>query len=202
MKKVVFSSLILVCLFNFVSAQERLTSSTGISMLHPENWKLASQDDFAGNLKKLDLSEEQLERLLRSNGSLLIWGFLKYDLKERPGIIPTIQIRLLSNPTTSFESFTRAYRGLRERDKDIFQNLKIESPLREDSIGTQRTLTTTFSYELTKSGVTYNVRSRIYAVPFGKHFFQIGFMDDPTTENCQKEFDEIIKSIRIENIKK
>ena len=202
MKKIVLCLLFLVCLFNYVVAQERLTSPTGISIVHPDKWKLASKDDFADSVKKLDFTEEQLERLLKSNGSLLIWGFLKYDPKGHPGIIPTIQIRMLSNPTTSFESFTKAYKGLRERDKDLFQNLKIESPIKEDWIGAQRALSLTFAYELYKGGLTFDVRTRAFAVPVGKHFFQITFIDDPTTEDCQKEFDEIVKSIRIENIKK
>lgn len=199
--RLVLATLLTFLLAEALSAQQLLSSPSGISIKHPENWLLSSKDEMAESLKTLDFSDEQLQKLLKSNGSILIWGFIKYERNTVAGIIPTIQVRLLANPTKNFETFKVAYQTLREKDKDIVTNKKVIKPVTEASIASRKALTTTFTYELSKDGETYTVRTRSYAVPVGKHFFQIAFIDEPSKEDCSKEFDEVTQTIRIGDAK-
>jgi len=41
------------------------------------------------------------------------------------------------------------------------------------------------------------VRSRAYAIPQKSYFFQINFTDGQIEEDCTKEFDELVKTIKI-----
>ena len=48
-----------------------------------------------------------------------------------------------------------------------------------------------------QSGQELKVRSRTYAIPYRNHFFQVNFTDGQSGEDCKKEFDELVKTIKI-----
>ena len=49
----------------------------------------------------------------------------------------------------------------------------------------------------TKNGQEMKVRSRTYAIPYKNYFFQLNLTDGQFGEDCTKEFDELIKTIKI-----
>ena len=48
-----------------------------------------------------------------------------------------------------------------------------------------------------QDGGDLKVRSRTYAIPYKDYFFQINFTDSKEVEDCSKEFDGILKTIKI-----
>ena len=49
----------------------------------------------------------------------------------------------------------------------------------------------------TQNGQEMKVRSRTYAIPYKNYFFQLNFTDGQIGEDCTKEFDELVKTIKI-----
>ena len=48
-----------------------------------------------------------------------------------------------------------------------------------------------------QNGNELKVRSRTYAIPYKNYFFQVNFTDGQIGEDCNKEFEELVKTIKI-----
>ena len=188
-----------IALAGSITCQEIVNSPYGFSMKKPKDWKVADKTLLDENLKNVDLSEAEIESMLKkSNNTLLLMAFTKYELGTVEGIIPTIQVRLRSNPFRDFKSFKTAFIKSIDPSKMPFEDYKSLFPPKELTISGLLAVHYSGTYTLkTKYGQVLQPRSKGYAIPYGKNFFQITFIDGPQKEDCSAEFDELIQSIKI-----
>lgn len=196
--------ILFVCLLTLACAvgaigQERVTSPLGFSIQIPYQWQAADKGFLDANVKKLDVSDEALDKLLKSsNNSVVVMAFIKYDPTTREGVIPTIQVRMLPNPIGDFPTFMAAFVRSMSPAKVPFEDYQFIGEPREVSVSGYRAVLVTSKYILrTQDGQTLEVRSRIYAIPYGKQFFQVTFMDNPKVEDCSQEYDVLVKSMAV-----
>ena len=123
-------------------------------------------------------------------------AFLKYDPETKAGLIPTIQVRMLPNPIKGFSAFKTTF--VKSLSKLPFEGFKVEGKPKEVSISGHRAVLVNATYTIgTSDGQTLPTRSRTYAIPYGKQFFQVTFLDNPKDEDCSAEFDALVQSIKI-----
>lgn len=122
MKKFVLILLIAVSTLTSVTAQTIFKDEAyGFSIEQPKDWLVGDNKTRMDNLAKLKIDETALNEMIKSNkGSLLLTSFYKYDIKTTAGLIPTIQINVLNNPTTTFEQFNTAMSQLNHLQSRIF----------------------------------------------------------------------------------
>jgi hypothetical protein len=197
--RVLFGCLFTLAVAAFATGQERVSSPLGFSMQQPTAWNGIDKGMLDENVRKLDLTDEARAKMVSStNNSVVVMAFTKYDPTKKPGVIPTIQVRMLPNPVPDFPTFMEAIVRNMSPGKVPFESYEFIEQPKEISLSGFRTVNIHSRYVLhTQDGQTLNVRTRIYAVPYGKQFFQITFMDDPKDEDCTMEFDALVKTIKL-----
>jgi hypothetical protein len=165
----------------------------------PENWIEASNKVLLKNLEKFDVNEENLNKLISDNkGSLLLNSFYKYDPKTHAGIIPTIQINVRSKGKNDFEQFKSGMTQSANSFKKYFADFEFIKEVTEIEISGIKCVYFIGKFTMkTQNGQELKVRSRTYAIPYKNYFFQLNFTDGQTGEDCTKEFDDLIKTIKI-----
>jgi len=178
-------------------SQEMVRSPFGFSMQRPKNWTVTDKEYLNQNVKKIDLSEAAIAKILNeSNNTLVVMAFLKYDPRTKSGLIPTIQVRLRPNPINDFSVFMTAF--VKSLSKMPFEGFHVEGSPKEVSISGHRAVLVNATYTIgTADGQTLPTRSRVYSIPYGKQYFQLTFLDNPKDEDCSAEFDTLVKSIKI-----
>jgi len=191
---------ILMVLFVFIGtlpsvlAQEVIKSPLGFAMEKPKGWIVTNDEKMTESLKNVELTDEIVTGLLKSrNNSLQVMAFQKYQTDEREGPIPTIQARMRPNPIDTFDVFTAAFLRSIDPSKMPFENYLIVSK-EEVLVSGYKAVKVISTYSL--AGQSTRVRS--YAVPVGKQYFQVTFIDNPPGEDCSAVFDSLVKSIKIE----
>lgn len=181
-------------------AQDRFESKEyGFSIAIPSEWIAASNNDILENLKKMDVSDENLVKMINDhNGSLLLTSFYKYDPKTTAGLIPTIQVNVRANPTPTFDYFESMIVQSAEGFKNHFKDFTYAEEPTVIEVGGMKAVYFIGKFSMpTQNGQTLKVRSRTYAVPKGSYFFQMNFTDGQTKEDCSELFETLVKSIKI-----
>ena len=84
--------------------------------------------------------------------------------------------------------------------KTVFPDFAYIDPPTEITISEIKSVYFIGSYSMkSQNGDSINIRSRTYAIPYKNYLFQVNFIDGPTNEDCSKEFDNLIKTIKIGN---
>lgn len=165
----------------------------------PENWIEANNTVLLKNLKNLEVNEENLNKLIANNkGSLLLNSFYKYDPKTHAGLIPTIQINVRSKGKSDFEQFKNAMTQSANSFKNYFADFEFIHEITEIEISGIKSVYFVGKFTMkTQNGQEMKVRSRTYAIPYKNYFFQLNFTDGQTGEDCSKEFEKLVKTIKI-----
>ena len=165
----------------------------------PMNWIQTTNAELLKNLEKMELNDENLTKMITDNkGSILLASFTKYDPKKKAGLIPTIQINVRNKGNSNFEQFKNGMQASAESFKNMFTDFVFEKNLTEIEIDGVKSVCFIGKFTMnTKNGTEMKVRSRTYAIPYKNYFFQINFTDGQVDENCEKEFNELEKSIKI-----
>ena len=198
MKKLLF--IVLVTFAATASAQMRYENkSFKFSMLEPQGWIWANGDDLKHNLDKLDINEMDLAKIIHDHkGSVLLQSFFKYDPQTHPGVIPAIQINVREKNNPDFvlfkESVIKSARNLQR----TYTDYTFIEDVTETKISGIKSLYFVSKFTMkTDTGQELRVRSRIYVIPMKDHYFQINMTDGILNDDCSKEFDKLIKSIKI-----
>lgn len=180
-------------------SQKTVASPYWFSMAKPNGWMNAEKALVDESVKKLALYEAEIDTILnKSNNTLLLMAFIKYEQGTIEGVIPTIQVRLRSNPFKDFSQFMNGFVRSIEPSKMPFRDYKHLFPPKQIVLNGKQAVHYSGTYTLeTKKGLSTTVRSKGYAIPHGKSFFHITFLDDPESEDCSAEFDGLLKSIKI-----
>jgi len=186
---------------NIASAQKIFENKQyGFSIEEPHNWVIATNDEVVKNLKKE--VEDNLSEFLKSNkASISVVNFYKYKTNEHPGLIPTIKVLLCQNPSKYPTDFKAMISRSSKSFEKIFPDFEYIKAPSEILISNIKSVYFIAKYSMkTRNGII-KVRSRTYAVPYGKFFYQINFIDGQLEDDCSAEFDELVKTIKIEKTK-
>lgn len=204
MKKVILTILTFTALINFTYSQQIFKNKEfGFQMNEPKNWIKANNNDILKNLGKFKISDENLNKFLSDHkGSVLLTSFFKYDPKTHAGLIPTIQVNIRAKANKNFESFKNTIIESAKAIKIYFPDFQyIIQPTDIEISGIKSIYFISKFTMKTQIGQLMNVRSRTYAIPYKNYFFQVNFADDETDEDCSQEFDQLLKTIKIEEQK-
>lgn len=171
----------------------------GFSMKTPKDWIATDKAELSDNLKKFDLTDEALKKLLKeNNGSIVLAAFYKYAVTAKVGLIPTIQVRARSKGPVEYQEFKRAIVKSMETSKQILDEYEFAEEPSEIEISGVKSVLIVGKFKMKgKKGQILNVRSRMYAIPLKNYFFQVNFTDGFAGDDCSDEFDELVKTIKI-----
>ena len=121
MRKIVLLVFIITNSLNLVYGQKKFENKEyGFVIQEPKNWIEAGNKELLKNLEKLEVTEENLSKLISNNkGSILLTSFYKYDPKTHAGIIPTIQINVRLKGKSDFEQLSTEWQKV-QKDLKIF----------------------------------------------------------------------------------
>ena len=171
-------------------------------MKKPVGWVSADKALLTGNIKKLDMSEAEIQQLLKnSEGSILLFAFTKYPANKRPGVNPTIQARVISTkldrPLT-FEEFKPAIVHALTTQLKVFDQHEFVVEPTEITVGNVKGVYAVSTYLLgTQAGQKYRIRSKSYAIPYRNYYFKLNIVDDADGPDHSLEYDDLIESIKI-----
>lgn len=170
----------------------------GFKMPLPENWYDNSDLDLKDNLAKYDLEEEKISKLLKSNkGSVPVVIYTKYDPATFNGPIPTIQVLLRSTNAPRINAFKEAMTKSLNQMSNMLPDFKILSPLEIIKIDGFEAVKFVSQFNMPlNENETSTIRSWTYAIPSGKHFYQINF-SDMENENCENLYADLIKQLKL-----
>jgi len=200
MNKIILLVFIITHSLNLVYGQKNFENNEyGFKIQEPNNWIEASNKVLLKNLEKFELTEENLSKLISENkGSIILTSFYKYDPKTHAGIIPTIQINVRLKGNSNFEQFKNAIAESAKGFKKYFQDFEFIDEITEIEISGIKCVYFIGKFTMkTENGQEMKVRSRTYAIPYKNYFFQLNLTDGQSGEDCTKEFDELIKTIKI-----
>lgn len=201
MKQYLFLIILLFSSINFVFGQEKFISNQyGFSMQVPTGWIETTKSALTDNIKKFELTDEALAKILKeNNGSIVLAAWFKYDPKTKPGLIPTIQIRLRPKPNVGFADFKRIVIQSLQGKSKIFEGYEIVGEPKEIQISGVSSVFVTSKFDLKgPREQVLKVRSRTYAIPRKNFFIQANFTDGYEGDDCSAEFDKLVETINID----
>lgn len=171
----------------------------GFSMQEPANWIAADKSALVNNLEKFKIDNPGLKKLIsENNGTLLLGAFYKYNPKTKAGVIPTIQINLRDKGKANFAQFKNSIIASAKTFKSTFPDFEFIQQPHEVTISGIKSICFIGKFTMkSENGTVLKVRSRTYAIPYKDYFFQVNFTDAQTGEDCSKEFDALVKTIKI-----
>jgi hypothetical protein len=200
MKKIIFLIFITTNSLNWVYSQNKFVNKEyEFEIQKPENWIETSNTFLLKNLEKFEVNEENLSKLISDNkGSILLTSFYKYDPKTHAGIIPTLQINVRLKGKSNFEQFKIGMTQSANGFKKYFEDFEFINEITEIEISGIKCVYFIGKFTMkTQNGQEMKVRSRTYAIPYKNYFFQLNFTDGQNGEDCTKEFDALVKTIKI-----
>ena len=200
MRKIILLVFIVTNSINLVYSQKKFVNKEyEFEIQEPKNWIEASNKVLLKNLEKFEVSEENLTKLISDNkGSILLTSFYKYDQKTHAGIIPTIQINVRYKGKSDFEQFKSGMAQSAIGFKKYFADFEFINEITEIEISGIKGVYFIGKFTMkTQNGQEMKVRSRTYAIPYKNYFYQLNFTDGQVGEDCTKEFDELLKTIKI-----
>jgi hypothetical protein len=200
MRKIIVFIALATALVIGVKGQEPVAvTKFGFSIQPPKGWITANKDVRNENVRRLEMSDDALKKLLESDkGTTSLLSYFRQDPNTTAGLVPVVNVdvrRMAPVPYQQFKAdLTKSADGL----KTYFPDIKFGAPADVEIGGIRSVLfTSTFTMK-TADGQILQVRNRVYGIPMGNYFFQISLNDGPEKElDCTHEFDQVIKSIKI-----
>ena len=196
--KTTFSLIIVLFLSSPVFSQRLELKKLGFSMDIPNDWISLKEEAIIENLNKYDFTDKQLNALLNYNNSALnICSYTKYDPKKYAGIIPTIKIRTLSNPTSTIADFLKYVEASTESAKKVFDNFRYEKKPTITKITNQDVVLFSVKFSLKNDGSVYEIVSKSYYIPKDGYYISLNFIEKIGKENNEPFFEQLINSIKL-----
>ncbi len=173
----------------------------GLKLQPPKNWKYIGTEESKKNLKEIKFTEEQLKDISKSNNGIISQiSYIKYEMGSVVGFIPTIKITVRLNPATNFDEFKNMMIASADDLKSTLNSFQYLDSVTEVKLSDHNSTYYSFLFSITPvSSDKFIVRAKSYDIPRGKYFVSITFMDNESTEDCSKLFDEVLKTISIIN---
>ena len=197
MKKIILICAIL-SVFQAISQEKLEVQRFGFSIHAPKGWIEMKDEDILKNLNKFDLTDDQLEELLKSNhGSISLVTYSKYDPKKYAGIIPTIKIRAQQNPNSSIENFLKSIENSTEDAMKTLENFKFSEKPVAVKISNKNAVKFAVQFTMKSGAKEYEIVSHSYYILIKDYFISLNFIEQVGKEDNSKLFDELFQSIQI-----
>ena len=199
MKKILFLLILVISQISIFGQKTFVNKAYDFQIQEPEKWIETNNSELLKNLEKFEVDEENLSKLISNNkGSLLLTSFYKYNTKTHAGLIPTIQINIRLKGESNFEQFKSMITESSKNFKKYFEDFTYIIEPNEIEISGIKSVYFVGKFTMkTQNGQEMKVRSRTYAIPYKNYFFQLNFTDGQTGEDCNEEFDKLVKTIKI-----
>ncbi|PJJ67179.1 hypothetical protein [Chryseobacterium geocarposphaerae] len=200
MRKILLIFIIFISFPNLIYGQKKFENKEfGFVIQEPKNWFESNNEFLLKNLEKFKITDENLSKLLSNKkGSILLASFHKYNPKTHNGLIPTIQVNVRLKGQGNFDQFKNSLTESVKGFKKYFQDFELINEVSEVKISGIKSIFFVGKFTMkTQNGQEMKVRSRTYAIPYKNYFFQINFTDNQTSDDCSKEFDELVNTINI-----
>ena len=191
---------VFICIISCGTKSPEQKKQSGFYITKPENWKTLSDDKLISNLQKFDISEEKMSEILKNhNGSAVLAIYMKYDPKEYPGLIPTIQVNMRKSGAVNYEGFKKVMVNSIEQFKQVFDNFTIVEGPFDIEVDGHKTFWFMSTFDMkTQAGDVWTVRSWTYGIYNGNHFYQLNFSDEVNgPDDCAALYKEVLKSVKL-----
>jgi hypothetical protein len=200
MRKIIVFIALATALVIGVNGQEPVSvPKFGFSIQPPKGWITANKDDRNENIKRLEMSEDAVKKLLESDkGTTSLMSYFRQDPNTTAGLIPVVNVDVRRMAPVPYQQFKADLSKSTDGLRTYFPDIKLSDPADVDISGIRSVLfTSTFTMK-TADGQILRVRNRVYGIPMGNYFFQISLNDGQEKElDCTHEFDQVIRSIKI-----
>jgi len=184
------------CFFQVISQEKFQIKRMGFSMNSPHGWFVMKDEQTLKNLEQYDLSDEQLDLLLKTNTKQLV-TYSKYDPKKVVGIIPTIKVRTMETRSNSIESFVKEIQSSTEDALKIFEDFRFTQQPIVINISGKNAVKFDVQFTMKNNGNEYEIVSHSYYILLKGYFISLNFIEQVGKEENSKLFDEIFHSIQI-----
>lgn len=200
MKKCLFLTFVFL-IFSFQGFSQEIYENKQyeISLQIPKKWLIREKAEIIENQKNIERSDEVSKKISETSKSTIrLIALQKYNPNTHIGILPVILVSIRPFPAKDFQIFKKAYIKSLDSQKPLIQDFEfIEEPKEVEISGIKAVYFKNKSTVKYKDGGIAKAKSRIYAIPYKNYFFQITMNDGQTEEDCTKEFDEFVKTIKI-----
>jgi hypothetical protein len=200
MKKYLFLTVVFLIFSVQVFSQEVFENKQyEFSMQIPKKWLIREKVEILENQKNIERGDEESKKISEiSKSTIRLIALQKYNPKTHIGILPVVLVSVRPFPAKDFQIFKNAYIKSFDSQKTLIQDFEfIEEPKEVEISGIKAVYLKIKSTVKYKDGGIAKAKSRIYAIPYKNYFFQITMNDGQTEEDCTKEFDELVKTIKI-----
>ena len=184
------------CFFQVISQEKFQIKRMGFSMNSPHGWFVMKDEQTLKNLEQYDLSDEQLDLLLKTNTKQLV-TYSKYDPKKVVGIIPTIKVRTMETRSNSIESFVKEIQSSTEDALKIFEDFRFTQQPIAINVSEKNAIKFDVQFTMKNNGKEYEIVSHSYYILLKGYFISLNFIEQVGKEENSKLFDEIFQSIQI-----
>ena len=184
------------CFFQVISQEKFEIKKIGFSMNSPQGWHVIKDEEALKNLEQYDLTDEQLDLLLKTNTKQLI-TYSKYDPKRVVGIIPTIKVRTMETKSNSIESFIKEVQSSTEDALKIFEDFRFTQQPIPINFSGKKAVKFDVQFTMKNNGKEYKIVSHSYYILLKGYFISLNFIEEVGKEENSKLFDEIFQSIQI-----
>ena len=184
------------CFFQVASQEKFEIKKIGFSMNSPHGWYVIKDEETLKNLEQYDLSDEQLDLLLKTNTKQLV-TYSKYDPKKVVGIIPTIKVRTMETRSNSIESFVKEIQSSTEDALKIFEDFRFTQQPIAINVSGKNAIKFDVQFTMKNNGKEYEIVSHSYYILLKGYFISLNFIEQVGKEENSKLFDEIFQSIQI-----
>lgn len=171
----------------------------GIAVTKPDTWHFATAAEVAENLERVQLSDKELDALLKAHATAPIVAMTKYK-EPFDDLNPSVKVNI--KPLRGFPAAepVRILQVVSEPLRKAFSDLKFITKPEETELAGHKAAYMCVDYDLKiPDGRTFPTRSELWIVPRGKMFFMIGIgtrQDERT--GSREEVHKIIESIEID----
>jgi len=192
--------LIILFTFNVRSDEFYYNSFFKFKIVKPHNWIQVDENEIFKNLKEIDFTEEQKREIIHGHkGKIFLITFLKYDPNTKSGIIPTINVTVLENNSTTIADLVQLAENTDKDFKKSFEKYEtIEKPLIV-KVNNIESVMTTGRFILEKDHEKYIVKSKMYLIPKDNYLFQVNLANEFNNNDGEDEFKQIQNGIYIDD---
>jgi hypothetical protein len=182
------------------TAQESFSSARWrFHMNLPEFWTSMDKKTRDAISDDFEFSEEALKKILDGDkGTTLVAAYYFHDPKRVMSLFPQVQVEARKKSAMEFSVFRNQIIASSASLKKVFPDIVFGEPKEIEISGIKSILMAGVFTIKGPDDRILRARSRIYAVPLANYFFQITLNDGQDSDaDFSKEFDELVKTIRI-----
>ena len=202
MKKTVTILFLILLWAASTAAQENFSSAPWrFKMTLPEFWTSMDKKERDAIADNFEFSEEALKKILDGDkGTTLVAAYYYHKPDRKMGLYPQVQVEARKKSPMEFSVFRKGIVNSLGSLKTVFPDIVFGEAKEVEVSGIKSILMTGVFTIKGPDDRVLRARSRIYAVPLANYFFQITLNDgqDPDAD-FSKEFDELVKTMRIGN---